>query len=296
MAGTCGGSAAFADRDAGNLSSDCLRESRNSFSHAAYFWYTVRTTLQESPTETPGIAFRYDADVLTVTLDRPPGNEISAEMFSALAAVLAREATAPSVKVLVLRAEGTAFCTGRDRAVGDLALSRREAAQLIALKKAFRESPLITVSRVHGAARGFGMGLAILSDFAIVADDAPLAFPEMRAGLPPAAIMAYLSDFALPRHAFPLVLFAEPFTPAYAQAIGLINHAVPASELDATVDALVTKIRAIDAGSARACKELFQTMLGGTFDANCRLAVDALAVASVTLMRRPADMHSGDTK
>ncbi len=227
--------------------------------------------------------------MLSVTLDRPDrGNELSAPMFETLLETLRREAAEPSAKVLMLRGNGAAFCTGRDRAAVDLAGLRAEAARIIALKRALRATPLISVARVHGAAAGFGMGLAMLCDFAVVAEDAPLSFPEMRAGLPPAAIMAYLGQYALPRHAFPLVLFGETFSPAHARDIGLINEVVAPAHLDAAVDALVEKILRVNAMSARACKELFQTMLQGSFDANCRLAVDALAVASSTLLRRPA--------
>jgi methylglutaconyl-CoA hydratase len=228
-------------------------------------------------------------DVLSVTLDRPDhGNELSAPMFATLLETLRREAAEPSAKVMILRGTGPAFCTGRDRTASDLAGLRAEAARLIALKRALRATPLITVARVHGAAAGFGMGLAMLCDFAVVSADAPLSFPEMRIGLPPAAIMAYLGEYALPRHAFPLVLFGETFSAAHARDIGLINEVVAPEELDAAVDALVEKIVRVNAASARSCKELFQTMLQGSFDANCRLAVDALAVASSTLLRRPA--------
>jgi enoyl-CoA hydratase/carnithine racemase len=249
--------------------------------------YTVSTT---SPNGTiPQLHIHHAGDVLTVTLDAPErGNEISVAMFEALAALLAREAAAPSAKVLVLRATGEVFCTGRERSATDLTGMRAEATRLIALKRALRATPLISIARVHGKAAGFGMGLAMLCDFAIAADTAPLQFPEMKMGLPPAAIMAYLGEYALPRHAFPLVLFGDPFTAQHARDIGLISEVVPAAELDAAVDALVTRICAVDAASARACKELFLTMQQGSFDANCRLAADALPIASATLIRRPA--------
>jgi enoyl-CoA hydratase/carnithine racemase len=248
--------------------------------------YTVSTT---SPNGTAAhLHVVHAGDVITVTLDAPErGNEISVAMFETLADLLQREAAAPSAKVLVLRAEGPTFCTGRERSATDLGGMRAEAARLIALKRALRATPLITVARVHGLAAGFGMGLAMLCDFAIAADDAPMQFPEMRMGLPPAAIMAYLGEYALPRHAFPLVLFGEPFTAQHAKDVGLISDVVPAHELDAAVDALVARIVAIDAASARACKELFQTMAQGSFDANCRLAADALPIASATLIKRP---------
>ena len=248
--------------------------------------YTVSTT---SPTDSARIHVDCAGDVLTVTLDHPEReNEISVAMFERLVDLLGREADKPSAKVLVLRGAGAAFCTGRERSATDLAGMQAEAKRIVALKRALRATPLITVARVHGAAAGFGMGLALLCDFAIVAETARLQFPEMKMGLPPAAIMAYLGEFALPRHAFPLVLFGDPFTARHAKDIGLISDVVALAELDATVDALVKRICAIDAASARACKELFQTMQQQSFDANCRLAADALPLASATLIRHAA--------
>jgi methylglutaconyl-CoA hydratase len=244
------------------------------------------TSSDHSSTQTPGLLVQRDDGVLTLTLDRPDaGNEISGAMFDALLDLFAREARDPSASVLLLRANGAAFCTGRERAARDLAGLRQEAERIVALKRALRRLPLITIARVHGAARGFGMGLAILCDFALVARSAELQFPEMRKGLPPAAIMSYLAEYALPRHAFPLVLFGDPFTAEHAKTIGLVNDVVDDGALDGAVDALIAKLRALDPASMRACKELFGTMAGEPFDRNCRLAVDALTVASATLLR-----------
>ena len=86
-------------------------------------------------------------------------------------------------------------------------------------------SPLISVAEVQGDAFGFGFGLAIVCDFVYaIAESAALGFPEMKFGLAPAAIMAYLGEYALPRFAFPLVLFGDPIAPPQAQQIGLISH------------------------------------------------------------------------
>jgi hypothetical protein len=58
------------------------------------------------------------------------------------------------------------------------------------------------IAEVQGDAFGFGFDLAILCDFTLVSSSAKLAFPEMRKGLPPAAIMAYLGRYALPKQVF----------------------------------------------------------------------------------------------
>lgn len=258
--------------------------------HTPYFKYTMSTTSLSADSQEVGrVLVERHGGLLILTLDRPEhGNELTRGMLQTILDVLAEEAATPRASALLLRATGDVFCTGRERVASDLADLRVEAARLINVKRALRRASLVTIARVQGAAKGFGMGLAILCDFAIVARHAELCFPEMRAGLPPAAIMAYLGEYALPRHVFPLVLFGEPFTPEHARAIGLISDVVDAHGLDAAVDATVARVLALPPDSARACKELFSTMSQGAFDENCRLATDALTLASATLLRKGA--------
>jgi len=149
-----------------------------------------------------------------------------------------------------------------------------------------RVSPLISVAEVQGDAFGFGFGLAIVCDFVYVAESAALGFPEMKFGLAPAAIMAYLGEYALPRFAFPLVLFGDPLMPQQALQIGLISHVSPANRLASDVDAIVESILRLDPNAARNCKEFFQTAQQNSFEQNCRLATEALTVGSMAVLSR----------
>jgi methylglutaconyl-CoA hydratase len=98
--------------------------------------------------------------------------------------------------------------------------------------------------------------------------------------------MAYLGEYALPRFAFPLVLFGDPITPQQAQQIGLISHVSPVTKLTSDVEALIERILRLDANAARNCKEFFQATLQNTFDQNCRLATDALTAGSMAVLAR----------
>jgi methylglutaconyl-CoA hydratase len=224
------------------------------------------------------------ADVLTFTLNNPEaGNEITGAMFDAMLAALAEGRPRTGPRVLRVRANGAAFCTGRERAGTDAASMHAEVARLIALKKALRATPMITIAEVQGDAHGFGMGLAILCDFTLVSTSATLAFPEMRKGLPPAAIMAYLGHYALPKTTFPLVLFGDRFTPAQALAAGLVNEVCEPDALAARATALVDRILALDADGARNCKAFFQGAQDGTLEQNFQLATETLVVNSLRL-------------
>ena len=227
----------------------------------------------------PRVVIDHAADVLTFTLDNPGhGNEVTGAMLDDMLIELRKEATSPGARVLRIRARGNVFCTGRERAGLTLAAIRRESARLIKFKGALRSSPLISVAEVQGDALGFG--------FALVADHASLAFPEMRSGLAPVAILSYLGEYVLPRFAFPLIFFGEPIDPHRAQQIGLISQVCPPARLSAEADALVERILRLDPSAVRRCKSFFLSSQQNSFDQNCGLAVDALTKGSLALLAR----------
>jgi methylglutaconyl-CoA hydratase len=246
-----------------------------------------KSPTSSKPASPLGVAIERTTDILTYTLDNAgSGNEVTGKMFDAMLAELRREAAQPTARVLRLRARSRVFCTGRERAGRDVAAIRHESGRLIEFKRALRMSPLISVAEVQGDAFGFGFGLAIVCDFVLVAQSAALAFPEMRSGLPPSAIMAYLGEYTLPRWAFPLILFGETIDPQRALQIGLISQVCPPERLPAEADALVERILRLDPAAVRRCKEFFLTAQQNYFDQNCRLAIDALTVGSLTMLAR----------
>ena len=249
--------------------------------------------MSSNPVESPsanapiGVVIERAGDVLNFTLNNSEHeNEVTGAMFDAMLAELRREVSNPRARVLRIRARGKVFCTGRERAGRDAATIHHESARLIEFKRALRVSPLISVAEVQGDAFGFGFGLAIVCDFVFVAESAALGFPEMHFGLAPAAIMAYLGEYVLPRFAFPLVLFGDPIAPQQAREIGLISHVSPAGTLASDVDAIIERILHLDPNAARNCKEFFQTAQQNSFDQNCRLATEALTVGSMAVLSR----------
>jgi methylglutaconyl-CoA hydratase len=234
-----------------------------------------------------GVAIERSGDVLNFTLNNSEqGNEVTGAMFDAMLAELRHESAHPSARVLRIRAHGKVFCTGRERAGRDATTIHHESARLIEFKRTLRTSTLISVAELQGEAFGFGFGLAIVCDFVYVAESAVLGFPEMKFGLAPAAIMAYLGEYALPRFAFPLVLFGDPIAPQQAREIGLISHVSSTNTLSSDVDTLIERILRLDPNAARNCKEFFQTTMQNTFDQNCRLATEALTVGSLAVLSR----------
>jgi len=241
-------------------------------------------TISNPTIASPGVRIERENDVLVMTLANPDANnEITGPMFEAMLAALAAHSAEPSARVLRIRAEGDVFCLGRERAGRDEASIRAEVARLIELKRAVMTSPLISVAEVQGNAAGFGIGLAVVCDFTVVAETATLSFPEMRKGLPPAAIMAYLGRYALPKRIFPLILLAPDFSASHARDIGLITQVAPRASLRAEVDELIRRILALDADAARQCKAYFQAAHDATIDDNFARATDLLTARTLRL-------------
>ena len=139
--------------------------------------------------------------VLTITLDRPQRrNSQTPSLWSALAEV--GEGLDPSVRVVVIRAEGPSFSAGLDRAMltpqgvpGEPSILALAAGARGALEEAiagfqrgfaiWAEVPAITIAAVQGHAIGAGFQLALACDLRVVADDVALSMRETSLGLVP---------------------------------------------------------------------------------------------------------------
>src|SRR6202008_4946363 len=87
-----------------------------------------------------------------------------------------------------------------------------------------------------------GMGLLCMTDMAIAADHAIFGLPEVKVGVFPMQVMSLLQSMVPPRLVNEWALTGEPFDAKTAQAAGLLNHVVPAAELDAKVEWLIGRL------------------------------------------------------
>ena len=189
-----------------------------------------------------GLEFRSDDGVVEVVLAHGEDNLLSAKMCEALTERL--RSPAPDEHVLRLRAEGTAFCLGRERVATTPADLRAEVSRLVALNQALGASRLVTVAQVHADAAGFGVGLAALCDVTVAAPSAGFRFPEVDIDLAPVVVLAWLPRLVGRKHAFRMTATGARIDAAQAAAIGLVTAVAPADErLAATVDGEIAGLR-----------------------------------------------------
>ena len=183
-----------------------------------------------------------EAGVLTLMLNRPEvGNALSPEIVTAMEEALAVATSDASVRVVVVTGAGKHFSAGADlnymksmRGAGHEA-NVADALRTQRLFAGLADLPKPVVARVHGAARGGGVGLVAAADVVVASNSATFAFTEVRLGIVPAMISPFVVERLGPARSRRLFLTAETFDAEQGEAWGLVDHAVPDEELDATV-------------------------------------------------------------
>lgn len=150
-----------------------------------------------------------------------------------------------SARVIVIRANGRAFCAGAD--LEDLkSASRGDAAAVQDVYDAFlavANSPLPTVAVVQGAAVGAGMNLALACDLRIAAASASFDTRFLQIGLHPGGGHAWMLLRAVGwQNATRLLLLGAIVGAREAAAIGLVSQCVDDGQLDAATGALLKHV------------------------------------------------------
>lgn len=204
--------------------------------------------------EADALLLRQDQDgIATLTLNRPGArNALSVGLMSALEAALEAVAADYAVRVVVIQGAGPAFCAGHDLKEvrgADRPTLETLFAQCSRLMMRITTLPVPVIARVHGVATAAGCQLVATCDLAVAADTARFATPGVNIGLFCSTPMVALSRAVGRKAAMEMLLTGDAVDAATAVRLGLINHAVPPSELDEAVlnlaGRLASKSRAV---------------------------------------------------
>jgi methylglutaconyl-CoA hydratase len=195
-----------------------------------------------------------EGHVLSLTLDSPRNrNALSCALLDQLAEGLAQAAADEAVRVVVLTATGSVFCSGADLSepVG-LVTSR-----LPHILTAITTLAVPVVARVGGHARAGGIGLIAACDLAVATQGSTFAFSEVRIGVAPAMILVPVLRVAERRFIERATLTGESFSASDAAQAGLLSDVVDDLDaLDAWVQAAVTSFLKSAPGAVAATKAL----------------------------------------
>lgn len=148
---------------------------------------------------------------------------------------------AADVRVVVVSAEGRAFCAGFDlTSLADRSRAPRETADLgRVMAEAVAGMRAVTVAAIQGPCVGGGIVLAACCDFRVAAADARFSLPEAALGIP----LAWGGVPRLVREIGPaatkdLVLTCREVGADEALGLGLVSRVVAADQVDGAADEL----------------------------------------------------------
>jgi len=204
--------------------------------------------------------------IATLTLNRPrQRNALSLQLMSEIVERLGEIGEDGDVRVVVIRGNGPGFCAGHDlkemRANPREEAHRDTFAKCVELMTSIVKLPQPVIARVHGIATAAGCQLVATCDLAVAAEDARFATPGVNIGLFCSTPMVALSRNVGRKRAMEMLLTGDMIDAATAQQFGLVNHVVPADELDDAVNALAGKISSKSPLTLRIGKEAFYRQL-----------------------------------
>jgi enoyl-CoA hydratase len=204
-----------------------------------------------------GLSHQIDGGVAEVVMSFPPVNALDVQGWFDLAALIRALGEDPSVRVVVLAAEGRGFNAGVDikeiqRAGGHEALIGANRGCYAAFAAVY-ECSVPVVAAVHGYCLGAGIGLVGNADIVVASTDATFGLPEVdRGALGAATHLARL----VPQHRMRAMVYTgERATAAELHAYGSVWKVVERAELRAAARAVAATIAAKGPTIIRAAKE-----------------------------------------
>jgi len=197
------------------------------------------------------LQFKRRGRVLEITLNRPDKlNAVDEQMHEELSRLFVDVGADADSDVVVLTGAGRAFSSG-----GDIDWMQKMIDVPTSFEKTAREGRQIVftllecekpvIAKLNGHATGLGATIALFCDVIFAADNAKIGDPHVSVGFVAgdggAVIWPQLIGYARAKE---YLMTGELMSAAEAERIGLINHALPAAELDARVAQFADRLAA----------------------------------------------------
>jgi len=185
--------------------------------------------------------------IATLTMNRPEArNALSVGLMSELQSALDAIAEDRAIKVVVIGAEGPAFCAGHDlkevRAHPGRAAYEALFAQCSRLMQSIVAMPQPVIARVQGFAYAAGCQLVATCDLAVAADTATFCTPGINIGLFCSTPMVAASRNLPRKKMMEMLLLGDAIPAREAKQLGLVNRVVAPEKLEAETRSLAETI------------------------------------------------------
>jgi len=220
--------------------------------------------------------------VHTLVLNRPKNfNALSDDMLAALQAALDFVADDATARLVVIAAEGKAFCAGHNlkdmRAHPELAYYQKLFAQCTRMMLTIQNLAVPVIARVQGLATAAGCQLVAQCDLAVAASNATFGVNGIDVGLFCATPSVPLVRNMPAKQAMEMLLTGEFISADEARVRGLVNRVAPPDALDSELEKLVLSILAKPREAVAMGKALFYKQRETGIEAAYQLAGQTMA-------------------
>ncbi len=225
-----------------------------------------------------------------IVIDRPEKrNALDQQMVSELTQAFQRAADDHEAKVIVLRANGEAFCAGADLAylqkLQDFSFEENlaDSRNLMKLYHLIYTMPKVVIAQVEGHALAGGSGLVTVCDLAYAVPSAKFGYTEVKIGFIPALVSVFLVRKIGEGKARELLLTGRVIQADEAARLGMITQVVEKERVKAEVDTLVQQLVTTASGaSLAATKKLIDQVQGRSLSEALEYAARENAAARAT--------------
>lgn len=212
------------------------------------------------------------AGVARLVMNRPSKlNALSDAMLAALKAQFTEIAGDSAVKVVILAGAGKAFCAGHDLAEmqagragpdGGAAYFADLFARCAEVMQMIPALPQPVIAEVHGIATAAGCQLVASCDMAVAAEGTRFGVNGVNIGLFCSTPMVALTRNIPRKMAFEMLTTGQFIDAQRAERLGLVNHVVPAEQLEAETARLAQVVAAKLSSAVRIGKQAFYRQSG----------------------------------
>ena len=206
-----------------------------------------------------------------VKLNRPDvRNAFNEEMIEEMRQCFESLKSNQDIRCVVLGGEGASFCAGGDLnwMKSMVNYSQKENVQdsvkLYEMYQALKDIPVPVITLVHGHAMGGALGLIAASDIVLAETETQLCFSEVRLGLAPAVISAFVKDKILPRDMSRYFLTAEVFNAQRGFEMGLIHEFGTLEDMKNLLEKIAKKIGNNGPRAVRETKKMISDLADGS--------------------------------
>src|SRR5579884_1027839 len=197
------------------------------------------------------MSFRYLSvesrdEIAILTMNRPEKrNALSLDLMQELIDGLDGVEKGGEARAVILAAAGPAFCSGHD--LGEMVARqvseyRRIFDVCTALMQKIQSIPQPVIAQVQGVATAAGCQLVAACDLAVASENARFATPGVKIGLFCTTPMVALTRAIGRKRALEMLLTGNMVDAYTAADWGLVNHVVPAGELETETFALARQV------------------------------------------------------